>query len=116
MVWHNVYGISIFIIVTIYNIEIYLKESVLNQCFDFKSNVWLILVGDKSTDNSFEIAMHYQNLYLENIFLDESISITEYPILINQLLINKEQYAVLSKIEYLYWNVRIFHHNLIRDA
>lgn len=65
-------GFKFSIIMAIYDCENYLNQtidSVINQCFDFKDNVQLILVDDESTDSSKEIALKYQKEYPENIIV-----------------------------------------------
>ena len=59
------------IVIAIYNVENYLKEtidSVINQSFNF-DDVQLILVDDGSIDNSKEIALEYQSKYPNNILV-----------------------------------------------
>ena len=54
------------IIVSIYNVEKYIKEaidSLINQTIGFEENVQLILVNDGSTDNSEEICLNYEKNY-----------------------------------------------------
>ena len=58
------------IIVSIYNVEKYIKEaidSLINQTIGFEENVQLILVNDGSTDNSEEICLNYEKNYPKNI-------------------------------------------------
>lgn len=58
------------VIVPVYNVEKYLKEtldSVVNQSIGFKNNVQLILVNDGSPDSSAEICVKYRDMYPENI-------------------------------------------------
>ncbi len=60
------------IIIAIYNTQDYLDEaieSVLNQDFDFKRYIQLILVDDGSTDRSYEICLKYQKQYPDNVIL-----------------------------------------------
>lgn len=60
------------IISAFYNTGEYLKESiesVINQDIGFEDNVQYILVDDGSTDNTNEIALHYQQLYPNNILV-----------------------------------------------
>ena len=64
--------IRFFIIVPIYNVQLYLSrciESVLNQTFE---NFILILINDGSTDNSYNIALNYKNKRI--IFLNQENS------------------------------------------
>ena len=58
------------IIMSIYNVEKYLKESVdsvISQSLDFEKHVQLIIVNDGSTDGSLDIALEYQNKFPDNI-------------------------------------------------
>ena len=58
------------VVVPIYNVESYLKEtidSVINQTIGFEDNIQLILVNDGSTDSSEEICLGYKEKYPENI-------------------------------------------------
>ena len=61
------------VIVTMYNAEKYLVESVeslVNQTIGFE-NIQLILINDASTDKSGEICLTYKNRYPDNIVVDE---------------------------------------------
>ena len=66
------------VVMSVYNTSEYLStsiDSVINQTLDFEDNVQLIIVDDKSTDNSREIITDYFNKYPRNIkviFLDEN--------------------------------------------
>ncbi len=67
---------KISVIMPIYNAEKYLRgalDSVVNQSFGFE-NIELILVDDRSTDNSRNIVMEYSNKYsnIKPIFLEEN--------------------------------------------
>ncbi len=58
------------VIMPIYNVEMYLEESILsviNQTIGFKENIQLILVNDGSRDKSGDICEKYKELYPENI-------------------------------------------------
>lgn len=72
------YQFKFSIIIAIYNTGEYLYQSldsVINQTLNFEENVQLILVDDKSTDNSREIITEYQERYpnnIECIFLKEN--------------------------------------------
>ena len=64
------------VIMPVYNAEEYLGnalDSVINQSMGFE-NIELILVDDKSTDNSRNIIEEYSNIYynIKPIFLDEN--------------------------------------------
>ena len=64
------YDYKFTIIMSIYNVEDYLREavdSIINQDMGFEENVQLILVNDGSPDNSEEICLEYQEKYPENI-------------------------------------------------
>lgn len=59
------------IIIPFFNVENYLDEaieSLLNQTIGF-DNVQIILINDGSTDNSMNIALEYEKLYPNNIFI-----------------------------------------------
>ena len=61
------------VIVPIYNDGKYLKkcvDSIINQSFGFK-DIQLILIDDKSADNSYAIAEKYQKKYPDNIILTQ---------------------------------------------
>jgi len=58
------------IIMSIYNVEKYLREaieSIINQDIGFEENVQLILVNDGSLDNSEEICLEYKDKYPNNV-------------------------------------------------
>ncbi len=58
------------IIVPIYNVEDYVREtieSVINQSIGFEDNIQMILVNDGSLDNSEAICLEYQKKYPDNI-------------------------------------------------
>ena len=60
---------KISVIIPIYNVEDYLKEtieSIINQTIGF-DNIELILINDGSTDNSEQICLEYKNKYPNNI-------------------------------------------------
>lgn len=62
------------IISAVYNSEKYIHqaiESVINQTIDFKENVELILVDDKSTDNTLNVCKQYHQQYPQNIKIVE---------------------------------------------
>ncbi len=66
------YKFQFSIITAFYNTGEFLRESiesVINQDIGFEENVQLILVDDGSSDNSKEIALEYQKLYPENIYV-----------------------------------------------
>ena len=59
---------DISVIIPIYNTELYIEEtiqSIINQTIGFKNHIQLILINDGSTDNSEEICLKYQNMYLQ---------------------------------------------------
>lgn len=61
---------KISVVMAVYNSEKYVAEaidSVINQSLNFKKNIQLILVNDKSTDGSLEILERYQKEYPDNI-------------------------------------------------
>ena len=60
------------VVMAVYNKEKYVAEaidSIINQSLNFKKNIQLILVNDKSTDNTLDILERYKNEYPENITL-----------------------------------------------
>lgn len=60
------------IITAFYNTQNYIKESIdslINQTFDFRNNVQLILIDDGSTDESKNIALSYQEQFPDNIIV-----------------------------------------------
>lgn len=60
------------VIIPIYNVEKYLKEtldSIVNQSVNFKENIQLILVDDGSIDNSFGICKRFLSQYPNNVIL-----------------------------------------------
>lgn len=64
------YDYKFTIIMSIYNVEDYLREavdSIINQNIGFEENVQLILVNDGSPDNSEEICLEYQEKYPNNV-------------------------------------------------
>ena len=64
------YDYKISVIIPIYNVGLYLKEtidSIVNQSMGFKKNIQLILVNDGSTDDSEKICLEYKNQYPDNI-------------------------------------------------
>ncbi len=68
-------GFTFSIIMAVYDTQDYLDEaigSVLNQDFDFKKHVQLILVDDGSNDDSYDVCLKYQKKYPENIVLAKS--------------------------------------------
>lgn len=63
---------KISVVMAVYNSERYVAEaidSVINQSLDFKKHIQLILVNDKSTDNTLDILEKYQRQYPDNIVL-----------------------------------------------
>lgn len=70
------------IILSIYNVEEYLEESIesiLKQTIGFKENIQLILINDGSPDNSDIICKKYKKLYPDNIvyFVQENKGLSE---------------------------------------
>lgn len=64
------YKFKFSIIMSIYNVEDYLREavdSIINQDIGFEENVQLILVNDGSPDNSKEICLEYKEKYPNNV-------------------------------------------------
>ena len=60
------------VVMAVYNKGDYVAQtidSLINQSMNFKNNIQLILVNDKSTDNTLEVLEKYQNEYPENILL-----------------------------------------------
>ncbi len=67
---NNKYKYKFSIIMSIYNVEKYLKEavdSIINQDIGFEEHVQLILVNDGSLDNSEKICLEYKEKYPENV-------------------------------------------------
>lgn len=63
---------KISVVMAVYNKEKYVGEaidSLISQSLDFKKNIQLILVNDKSTDNTLDVLERYQNEYPDNITL-----------------------------------------------
>ena len=63
---------KISVVMAVYNKEKYVGEaieSIINQTLDFKKNIQLILINDKSTDNTLDILEGYQKQYPDNILL-----------------------------------------------
>lgn len=63
---------KISVVMAVYNKQDYVAEaieSVISQTLGFKKNIQLILVNDKSTDNTLEILEDYQRTYPDNIIL-----------------------------------------------
>ena len=61
---------QITVIVPVYNVELYLKEtldSIINQTIGFKENTQLILINDGSPDNSEKICLEYRDNYPDNV-------------------------------------------------
>ncbi len=70
MLSDNEYKYKFSIIMSIYNVEEYLREavdSIINQNIGFEENVQLILVNDGSPDNSEEICLEYKEKYPNNV-------------------------------------------------
>ena len=64
----NKYKITI--IMSIYNVEKYIKEavdSIINQTIGFEENVQIVMVNDGSKDNSERICLEYKEQYPDNI-------------------------------------------------
>lgn len=58
------------VVMAVYNKEKYVAqaiESIINQDFGFEENIQLILVNDKSSDNTLDVLEKYQKMYPENI-------------------------------------------------
>lgn len=65
-------GFKFSVVMPIYNKGKYVAEaieSIINQSLNFKENIQIILVNDKSTDNTLEILEKYQKEYPDNIML-----------------------------------------------
>ena len=63
---------KISVVMAVYNSEAYVAEaidSVINQSLNFKKHIQLILVDDKSTDDTLDILEGYKSEYPENIVL-----------------------------------------------
>lgn len=63
---------KIAVVMAVYNKEKYVAEaidSIIHQTLDFKKNIQLILVNDKSTDSTLEILERYREMWPENITL-----------------------------------------------
>ena len=63
---------KISVVMAVYNKEKYVAEaidSVINQSLDFKKNIQLILVNDKSTDNTLDVLEKYKQEHPDNITL-----------------------------------------------
>ena len=63
---------KISVVMAVYNKERYVAEaieSIINQSLDFEKNIQLILVNDKSSDNTLEVLEKYQKQYPLNITL-----------------------------------------------
>ena len=63
---------KISVVMAVYNSEAYVAEaidSVINQSLNFKKHIQLILVDDKSTDDTLDIIEGYQKEYPDNIVL-----------------------------------------------
>ena len=66
----NDYKFKFSVVIPVYNVEKYLKEtvdSVIAQTIGFKENIQIIFVNDGSPDNSEEICKKYQSKYPDNI-------------------------------------------------
>ncbi|WP_298501080.1 glycosyltransferase [uncultured Methanobrevibacter sp.] len=60
------------VVMAIYNKKDYVREaidSIINQSTDFKKNIQIILVDDKSSDNTLEVLEEYAEKYPKNITL-----------------------------------------------
>ncbi|WP_405277653.1 glycosyltransferase family 2 protein, partial [Methanobrevibacter sp.] len=60
------------VVMAVYNKEKYIAQaldSLINQTLNFKKNIQLILVNDKSTDNTLKVLESYKNEYPQNIIL-----------------------------------------------
>ena len=69
---HNRLNFNFSIIMPFFNVEEYLSEaidSIINQTIGFEENVQIILINDGSTDNSMDIALEYEKLYPNNIYI-----------------------------------------------
>ena len=56
----------------VYNKQDYVAEaldSIINQSLNFKKNIQIVIVNDKSTDNTLEVLKKYQKYYPDNILL-----------------------------------------------
>lgn len=66
----NNYKYKFSVVIPIYNVENYLREtieSVIHQTIGFKENIQIILVNDGSPDNSEAICLEYKEKYPDNI-------------------------------------------------
>lgn len=66
----NVSSFEFSIVMPVYNVEEYLRESidsVINQSIGFSDNIQLILINDGSPDNADEICLEYKGKFPDNI-------------------------------------------------
>lgn len=60
------------VVMAVYNKQDYIAEaldSIINQSLNFKKNIQIVIVNDKSTDNTLEVLEQYKNKYPDNILL-----------------------------------------------
>ena len=60
------------VVMAVFNKQDYIAEaidSIINQSLDFRKNIQMVIVNDKSTDNTLEILEKYQSDYPDNIVL-----------------------------------------------
>ena len=60
------------IIIYLYNCNLHIEEaidSIINQTIGFEENVQLILIDDGSDDDTYQIALKYENKFPNNILL-----------------------------------------------
>ena len=60
------------VVMAVFNKQDYIAEaidSIINQSLDFKRNIQMVIVNDKSTDNTLEILERYKAKYPDNIVL-----------------------------------------------
>ncbi len=60
------------VVMAVFNKQDYIAEaidSIINQSIDFKKNIQIVIVNDKSTDNTLEILEKYKSQYPDNILL-----------------------------------------------
>lgn len=63
---------SFSVVMAVFNKQDYIAEaidSIINQSLDFKRNIQIVIVNDKSTDNTLEILEEYKSQYPDNIIL-----------------------------------------------
>ena len=96
---------KISLIIPVYNVENYLSntiESIISQSFGFE-NIEVILIDDKSTDNSANIIKEYANKYenIKGIFLDKGSGFPGKPRNIGLNVASSEYIMFLDSDDYL---------------